>query len=43
MKRSFIKREGNDKSKEMDMKNCTCYYFDDVSKSEDFDLDMEMF
>ena len=43
IKRSFTKREGNDKSKEMDIKNRTCYYFDEVIKFEDFDLDMEMF
>ena len=31
--------ESNDKSKEIDIKNCTCYYFDDISKVKDFDLD----
>ena len=25
--------------KEIDIKNCTCYYFDDIIKIEDFDLD----
>ena len=29
----------NDKLKELDIKNCTCYYFDDIIKTEDFDLD----
>ena len=31
--------ESNDKLKEIDIKNCTCYYFDDISKVKDFDLD----
>ena len=31
--------EGNVKLKEIDIKNCTCYYFDDMIKIEDFDLD----
>ena len=31
--------EGNDKLKEIDFKNCTCYYFDDIIKIEDFDID----
>ena len=29
----------NDKLKEIDIKNYTCYYFDDIIKTEDFDLD----
>ena len=29
----------NDKLKEIDIKNCKCYYFDDIIKIEDFDLD----
>ena len=29
----------NDKLKEIDIKNCMCYYFDDIIKIEDFDLD----
>ena len=31
--------ESNDKLKENDIKNRTCYYFDDIIKIEDFDLD----
>ena len=31
--------ESNDKLKEITFKNCMCYYFDDVIKIEDFDLD----
>ena len=31
--------ESNDKLKEIDIKNRTCYYFDDISKVKDFDLD----
>ena len=31
--------ESNDKSKEIDIKNRTCYYFDDIIKIEDFDSD----
>ena len=31
--------ENNDKLKEIDIKNCTCYHFDEITKSEDFDLD----
>ena len=34
-----MKMESNDKLKETDIKNCTCYYFDDIIKIEDFDLD----
>ena len=30
---------GNDKLKEIYIKNCTCYYFDNIIKIEDFDLD----
>ena len=30
--------ESNDKIKEIDIKNCTCYYFDDIIKIEDSDL-----
>ena len=29
----------NDKLKEIDIKNCMCYNFDDIIKIEDFDLD----
>ena len=31
--------ESNDKLKEIDIKNCTCYYFDDTIKIENFDLE----
>ena len=26
-------------NKEIDIKNCTCYYFDDITKFKYFDLD----
>ena len=35
--------ESNDKLKEIDIKNCTCYYFDDIIKTEDFDFDNILF
>ena len=31
--------ENNNIFKEIDIKNCTCYYFDDITKIEDFDFD----
>ena len=31
--------ESNDKLNEINIKNCTCNYFNDIIKSEDFDLD----
>ena len=31
--------ESNDKLKGIDIKNCTCYYFDDIIKIEYFYLD----
>ena len=31
--------ESNDKLKEIDIKNCTCYYFNNIIKIEDFDFD----
>ena len=31
--------ESNDELKEINIKNSTCYYFDDIIKIEDFDLD----
>ena len=34
-----MKMESNDKLEEVDIKNCTCYYFDDIIKIADFDLD----
>ena len=30
--------ESNDKLKKIDIRNRTCYYFDDIIKIEDFDL-----
>ena len=30
--------ESNNELKEIDNKNCTCYYFDDATKTEDFDF-----
>ena len=35
----IIKTESNDKLKEIDINKCTCYYFDDIIKIEDFDPD----
>ena len=35
----FIKIESNDKLKEIDIKTRTCYYFDDITETKDFDLD----
>ena len=31
--------ESNDELKKVKIKNCTCYYFDDIIKTEDFDFD----
>ena len=31
--------ERNDELKEIVIKNCTCYYFDDIIKIEDVDID----
>ena len=31
--------ESNDKLNEIDIKNRTCYYFNDIIEIEDFDLD----
>ena len=31
--------DSNNEFKEIDIKNRTCYYFDDITKIEDFDLD----
>ena len=33
-----MKMENNDKLEVIDIKNHTCYYFDDIIKTEDFDL-----
>ena len=30
--------DSNNELKEIDIKNCTCYYFDDIIKIEDFDI-----
>ena len=35
----IIKLESNNELKEIDIKNRTCYYFDDIIEIEDFDLD----
>ena len=32
--------QSNDKLKEIDFENRMCYYFDDIIKFEDFDLDI---
>ena len=34
----IMKMESNDKLKEIDIKNCKCYYFDGIIKIEDFGL-----
>ena len=31
--------DSNDELKEIYIKNCACYYFDDIIKIEDFNLD----
>ena len=31
--------ESNNKLKEINIKNWTCYYFDDIMKIDDFDFD----
>ena len=31
--------ESNDKLNEIDIRNRTCYYFDDITEIQDFDLD----
>ena len=35
--------ESNDKLKEIDVTNCTCYYFNDIIKIKDVDLDKKYF
>ena len=37
--RCIIKMESNNELKEIDIKNCTCYYFDETIKIENFNLD----
>ena len=32
--------DSNDKLKEIDIKNRTCYYFDDIFKIDEFNLDL---
>ena len=32
--------ESNNELKEINIKNCTCYYFDDIIRFEHFDLDV---
>ena len=34
-----MKMKSNNKLKEIDIKNHTCYYFDDINKIEEFDHD----
>ena len=33
-----MKIESNEELKKNDIKNCTCYYFDDIIKIKDFDF-----
>ena len=35
-----INSDSNDELKESDIKNCTCYYFDDIVEIKDFNLDI---
>ena len=35
----IIQMESNDKLNEIDIRNRTCYYFDDIIEIQDFDLD----
>ena len=32
--------EGKNKLKKTDIKNCTCYYFENINKIEDFDINI---
>ena len=34
-----MEMEGNKKLKEIDIKNCTCYYFDEIINIHDLNLD----
>ena len=34
----YYKNKSNDKLKEIDIKNCTCYYFNDTLKSKILNL-----
>ena len=31
--------ESNDELKQIDIKNCTCFYFDDITRIENIDFD----
>ena len=33
--------ESKDELKEIDIKNCTCYYFDDIMRAWDIDIDTD--
>ena len=35
----LINVDRNGELKQINIKNCTCYYFDDIIKIEDFDID----
>ena len=35
----LINVDRNDELKKINIKNCACYYFDDILKIEDFDID----
>ena len=35
----YYKKESNDKLKEINIKNYMCYYFNNIIKIEDFDLE----
>ena len=35
----LINVDRNDELKQINIKNCACYYFDDILKIEDFDID----
>ena len=35
----LLKMESNDELKQIDIKNCTCFYFDDITRIENIDFD----
>ena len=35
---NFIKMESSDELKDINIKNCTCYHFDNIIKTEGFDF-----
>ena len=39
MNDKFKNMDSKDALKEIDIKNCTCYYFDDIIRIEDFNID----